>query len=591
MTKYGPFRIQKLTIKNFHSGDYLGINGKELNGKSLFVYGTNSTGKSTSFDAIIYSIFGIEFIDRPINIADTRIILYNGEITIEIERKYNSEPKVKIESEEIKGSRQVYQKMREYLSIPEKTSNAKMLINALVLQQKDEHTVLSKYSKNQLYYIITSFSSGTSISERIEEIEKNIKDSQSKLEQFEFKKRDALKEISDWMLMIRRNTNYFNDIKQFIEQYESGELNNSIEVLEKNKEIKQIIGRLFSKRTKKYSELHEIGVKLNNSKQYYNKELMEVIKQTLAVLICPVCGDNLDLNKVDGRKDKKMCPFCGKEHYTGDLYERLNTEISISNEKLNGVSEQKRAIEEDLKNIDDEIDIIKRDQLGIQINPVIFRIISNNVEQNELKEKYESYNLLLTKYIEELENSTEQVEVLNKFIGGIEVEKTNVLNTIRKSNEEKTHIIDDENSKNVQEFNLQLNTVFKKLIKPLPHKLNIQDNCVILDTANAKKDCSDKYALGYSEKKLVDFALWTTFQKMNLKNNVLNINFGLLDDIFENIDNNEIKWKTNLYSILNNMDKDIQLILFSIDKQMNDNLKLSTEYKLQFQSNFERFVE
>ena len=39
------------------------------------------------------------------------------------------------------------------------------------------------------------------------------------------------------------------------------------------------------------------------------------------------------------------------------------------------------------------------------------------------------------------------------------------------------------------------------------------------------------------------------------------------------------------------MDNDIQLILFSIDKQMNESLKLPIEYKLQFQSNFERFVE
>ncbi|MCZ7382890.1 MAG: AAA family ATPase [Candidatus Methanoperedens sp.] len=591
MTEVKPFRIQKLEIKDFYSKEYLGLNTKELNRNSLFVFGTNNTGKSTTFDAIIYAIFGREFIDRPIDMASTKIVLSDGETTVEIERKYNAEPKMKIGKEEIKGSEQVNQKINEILKIPNNISNAKKLINALILPQKEEDTLLRKYSKNQLHYIITSFSSGTDTSERIEEIEREIEKLQSILERFEFEKRDSLKEIADLKLLDQRNKNYFDDIKEFIKQYESGEIKKTIDVLENNKEVEQVIGKLISKRTSRYDELFRTGSTLNNLRQYHDKELMEIIKQTLAVLICPVCGDNLDLNKVDGRKDKSMCPFCGKDHYTGDLYERLSQEISFSNKKLDEVLEHEKSLKEDLKNIDGEIDRLKKEKLGIEINPVIFRIIKETTEQSGLEQKYEENELLLAKYYKELESSKVEIEDLNKYLEQIGAQMGTNLENIKKLNEEKTHVIEDENRKRIHEFSEQLNEIFGRLVAPLTYRLTIQDGSIILNTGIIQKDCSDKHALGFSQKKLVDFALWATFHKINIKNNITNINFGPIDDLFENIDNNEYKWKDNLCLILKDLEKDIQLVVFSINKQMNTILQLPNEQGLQLQLNFGSFEE
>lgn len=589
MTGVRPFRIQKLDIIDFYSKEYLGIKGKNLDGKSLFVYGTNNTGKSTSFDAIIYAIFGREFVDRPISMANTKITLSNGEITIEIERKYNTEPKMKIGKEEIKGSQQVNEKIIELFKIPKRIYNAKMLINALILPQKDEDTLLRKYSQNQLNYILTSFSSGTDCSLRMESIESEIEKLQSLLERFEFEKRDALNEISNLKLIQQKNKNYYYDIKQFLEQYESREIEKTIEILEKNGEIKQKIGELFSKRTEKYNELFKTGSELNRLRQYYNKELIEIIKQTLAVLVCPICGENLDLNKVDGRKDRNMCPFCGRDHYTGELYKRLNKEISISNEKLSEVLKTESILKLDIKYIDENIKEINKEKLGIEINPVIFRIIKEMKKQSELKHTYEDYKLSLDKYIQELDESKEKIEGFNECVDRIEIKILTILENVEKLKEERTQIIEEENLKGIYEFNDQLNETFTKLVAPLPYKLNIQNDSIILNTEIVQKNCLDKHALGFSQKKLVDFALWATFQKINMKNNILNINFGLLDDIFENIDNNEFKWKTNLYLIIKDVEKNIQLILFSIDKQMNNYLELPNEQNLHLQLNFDSF--
>ena len=210
-------------------------------------------------------------------------------------------------------------------------------------------------------------------------------------------------------------------------------------------------------------------------------------------------------------------------------------------------------------------------------------------KQSELEHTYEDYKLSLDKYIQELDESKGKIEGFNECVDRIKIKILTILENVEKLKEERTQIIEDENIKGINEFNDQLNETFTKLVAPLPYKLNIQNDSIILNTEIVQKNCLDKHALGFSQKKLVDFALWVTFQKINIKNNILNINFGILDDIFENIDNNEFKWKTNLYLIIKDVEKNIQLILFSIDKQMNNDLELPNEQNLHLQLNFDSF--
>ncbi|HII02000.1 TPA: hypothetical protein HA351_10260 [Methanosarcinaceae archaeon] len=334
MNKISNYHIQKLDIKKFHSTEYERVE-KILDGKSFFVQGTNSTGKTTTFDAITYAIFGYEFIERSVKIADTEIWLSNGKISFKIERKYNSEPKMKIlnTAKEIKGSKQVTQKLFEFLNIPN-PNYAKKMIDTFRVPQSDENSLVTSSSQKQLEYVITSFLSGPEVSEERQILEEHIKCLHSKKEVLEIRKNNLLRDLKDSDLKELRNKNHYNEIKEFIDQFDSGKIDETISALDKNENITQRIKQLVSLKTSKNEELFRNGKELSDRKGYFNQELIDVVKQTLSVLVCPVCSKDVDVVKIVNRKKKSMCPFCGQEHYDGRLYELLNNEIIASNKRV-----------------------------------------------------------------------------------------------------------------------------------------------------------------------------------------------------------------------------------------------------------------
>ncbi len=264
MTVSEPFKIQKISINKFYAEEYLGLK-KVIDGKSLFVYGTNNTGKSTSFDGIIYSIFGWDFVDRRSKIADAEIILKNNEVQLIINRKYNSEPQMEIRKtaegeipEKIYGNDKIYAKLIEFVGIPESPSLAKKLIAALTIPQGDDDSLLRRYTDRDLDYIISTYSSGLGAISRIREIEKEVESKKNDSEKIKYKKLEIEKEINDIELEERKNKHYISDLKEFIQQYDSGDFFKTIEILNKNKEINETLSRLNSKRTGYYDKKYKI---------------------------------------------------------------------------------------------------------------------------------------------------------------------------------------------------------------------------------------------------------------------------------------------------------------------------------------------
>lgn len=588
------FKIEKISINKFYSEEYKGPK-KTIDGKSLFVHGTNNTGKSTSFDGIIYSIFGWDFIDRTSSIADTEIILKNNAFELKIKRKYNSEPLMEIKTisgerfDDIRGNDNIYKKLVEFFGIPESLSSAKKLITALTLPQGDDASILRKYSGRDLDYIISTYSSGLGAISRIREIEKEIEKQKNNIEKIKYKKLEVEKEIEDLELEERKNKYYITDLRDFIQQYDSGNLNTIAEILIKNKEKNSILNDLTSKRTGYYDKKFKISEEINRYKQYYNKELIEAIKRTLSVLICPVCGDDLDLNNVEKRKNKGLCPFCGANHSPVNVYEIIGNEIKISNEMLNGLKKDAQEIDDKIKEINQEIEKIITELSIPKINPVIIRDL--NAPKDELKEKYENHKEKVRRFENDVAINKNEIIEKRKFLMELEEENRTISDNITQLEKESFGLIETETKEGIRKFSEELNKNYSKLIYPQNHRLEINSNKIFLYKNIIKKDCSDKNSLGFSEKKMVDFAIWATFLSINNVNNTIKLNFGICDDVFENIDNTEIKWKDNLLSMLKDIGQNSQVIIFSIDKDINKIINLDFEIHLTYRTTLNEFIK
>ncbi|CAG0987790.1 MAG: hypothetical protein OIN86_07395 [Candidatus Methanoperedens sp.] len=585
-----PFKIQKISINKFYAEEYIGPK-KIIDEKSLFIYGTNNTGKSTSFDGIIYSIFGWDFIDRKSKIADTEIELKNNEFLLKIQRKYNSEPLMEIrkisgerkgERAEIKGKDNIYNKLLELIGIPKSPTHAKKLIAALTIPQRDDDSLLRKYNDRDLEYIISTYSSGLEAISRIREIEKEVEIKKSDIEKIKYKKLDIEKEINDIELEEKRNKHYISELKEFIQQYDSKDLFKTIEILNKNKEINETLIELNSKRTGYYDKKYKISKEISDHKQYYKKELIDAIKSTLSVLVCPVCEDDLDLNKIENRKNRGLCPFCGSNHNPEKVYKIIENEINVSNKKFDSLEKEAKEIEHKIKEIDEKNKEISKKILISIINPVIIR--STNETVDGIREKYEQYKTKIKQYETDIAENEEKIIENKKYIKKLDDATNEISENIIKLERESVNLKDKETKEGVYKFNKELNKNYSKLISPQPYNLELDSGKIILHKNAILKDCSDRDSLGYSERKLIDFALWTTFLSINKINNNVRLNFGIVDDIFENIDNTEIKWKDNLLLMLNNIKEKCQLIIFSIDKEINKSINLDILYPLQFQN-------
>lgn len=512
-----PFYVEEFAIEEFYSVEYVPVREK-VNRQSLFVLGTNSTGKSTTFDAIIYSIFGNDFVDRPVKIAHTKITLSNGDESIKITRKYNAEPNITIlpSGEEIRGSEQVHKKICEILKFPKKISDAKRLIDAFKVSQKDEDSLIMKY-KNKLEIIVLSFLNGSDFNKKIELLECEEEELQKRLKLRNVEKSEIINSIEERKLTEKKNKSFYTEVREFIEQFESGELKNTIKALKNNENARERIRELVSLKTKKSQELFENGTRISRMREYYNKELIEVVNETLSVLICPVCGDKLNLHNIEIRKKKAMCPCCGNEEYDGEIYKILKKEISYADEKFEEFLKKDEELKTEIEFIKNEIDIISNEKLKVNVNSVIIRVLENTSEE-EIEEEYQKLKLDMEKYECFVNDSKNNIAQLKYKLEEAEKDIESILKNIDNTLALKSNTNDEKNFTVLNSFNKRLNTIFSKLIYPLSYKLSLENGCLLLDTGNSIKDCSDKYALALSDKKLVDIALWHSILSVNREN-------------------------------------------------------------------------
>jgi len=232
--------------------------------------------------------------------------------------------------------------------------------------------------------------------------------------------------------------------------------------------------------------------------------------------------------------------------------------------------------------------VLNNEKLHVKVNSVILRIFENAKDKRNLKEEYENYKSILQKYEVEFEKIRTLRHEIGNEIDNVEDEIKIISEEVEKSVTYLHNVLEEKCRKAIDEFNEKLNDIYGKLVFPLPYKLALKNGSMFLDNGSSIRTCSVE-EIGFSDKRLVDIALWATILIINHEKNVLNVSFGMIDDIFENIDNNEIKRKDNLFSLLKYLDHDFQLIIFSINKQVNKTLQLPIEKPLSIQTKLHAF--
>ena len=581
------FKIEELKIKKYFTEEYGGLR-HVLGKKSLFVHGTNNTGKTTSFDATMFAIFGSEFVDRPLSsLDDTEIVLANSETTLTVKRKYHTLPQLRIQkknsSERIQGVEEVDKCLYDLFNLPPDPKISKLLIHSFVVPQRGEDTILTKRSYRELETIILTFCGGIKEITRFSEINSEINIIEQKLDTFDLNKRGIYKDIRDSKLGITQNKKYAEEIKEFLSQYESKKLFETAEALNKQKMLMDKLNKLYSEKTGLWGKLKKINKEIGDLEQFYDRTLTDVVKEILSVLVCPVCGENLPLDKIENRKSRALCPFCGREHYSGSLYSILKQQIDESNFKLDPLKKEREKLKKEIDETETQIDEIKHIPEFLvlsKFNHIIIKVIGECNNKIEFENKYNEHKDEYNKFNAEFKRINEEIQLKEKYVNEIEREEKLLRGEISELEKEKQILKETRINEELKEFESILNNIFKELVGHTEGTLKYVDGKIYLCTAS-ERNCSNKNDISYSQKKLIDIALWAALHYMNAKHESINLRFGLIDDIFMNIDDAELSCKTNLINFLRTVAEKLQIVVFSIDEELNQRLLLEEAHKLE----------
>ena len=323
------FRINEFKITKFNSRRYLGVGLTKLE-NHILIYGEHKSGKSTTLDALSYAIFGIKGSSRPINnLAETYIKISNNELELTLDRKAGDNHRLIIKNL-IDGNIETITEMEsincKLIEIFNYSLEDCLEFKAKLLYQ-DQDSSLKKYDSKKLLRIVSFYTSLNSKNEEIEKLKNEIKNKGEGREYFSLEKRELESNLKEKANVIYSSKSYVEHLNQLISSYDNESIKQVFDVKKTSLELWKDIRGLQGKNLSLQHELNKaFGSKLELDK-FHEETLMNLIKEIISVLICPVCGKRANLSKIEYKYNTKKCPYCGDETYDKELYDNIAQRI------------------------------------------------------------------------------------------------------------------------------------------------------------------------------------------------------------------------------------------------------------------------
>lgn len=569
-----PFRIKKINIKEFATPEYCGVLCTP-DGKNCLIWGPHRSGKSTTYDGLLYGVLGNKAVLRPsIGKADVSITLSNGSIDMKVTRKYRKSLLVEIGNEKCEGV-EAASILQEYLGID--PDNYRTFRGITLPQRSETDSILQLTNAKELTPIIERFGSDKKFSQIKDLALTSLDEIETVVKQLEVQDLDMAHEETGAKQRISSTKYQINQLKDYVKNYESGKLEKLVQTLEKNPEIKNQLQKLEHE----FQQLQREDLRLRRlvgtaTHKYVDKTPEEVVENVLLKVVCPVCESVIGAERIQNRiKNKYRCPLCN-EQYSWDILDKAELKVEES-KKVEEWSERIKEINQRKTEIDDEKKKINFEYSHETTRRVIKEQISKK-DYTGVKEKLERANELL-------KDDEERLKKLDMARGQNKEE----LNELKNKKDFIKYLINNlKDTKSLEKaedgFENKINTIFRR----------ITNSGTIIDYENGeihlveqygsrerKRRARDKYDISVGEKRALDISIVLSLFLMNQESRYYNIDFIILDDVTEGILDDA--WKNNLIEIIAKIGINTQLVCTSYDKQIKQ-LNFSCEGKLQVQT-------
>ncbi|MEA1883633.1 MAG: AAA family ATPase [Thermotogota bacterium] len=569
-----PFRIKKIVIKKFAIPEYGGVSCTP-HGKNCLIWGSHRSGKSTTYDALLYGLLGKRAVLRPsIGKVDVSITLSNGSMDMKITRKYKKSLLVEIGNEPYEGV-EATSILQEYMGID--PDDYRTFRGITLPQRSETDSILQLTNAKELTPIIERFGSDKKFSQTKDFVLTSLDEIETVVKQLEVQDLDMAHNETDVKQRMSSTKYQINQLKDYIKNYESGKLEKLVQTLGKNPEIKNQLQKLEHE----FQQLQRKGLRLRRlvgaaTHKYVDKTPKEVVENVLLKVVCPVCENVIDAERIQNRiNNKYRCPLCN-EPYSWDILDKAELKVEESkkveewSERIKEINQRKTEIDYEKKKINFEYS-----------HETTRRVIKKQISEKDytgVKEKLESANELL----KDDEGRLKKLDLARR-------QNKEELNELKNKKDFIKYLINNLNDtksleKAEYEFENKINTIFRR----------ITNSGTIIDYENGemhlveqygsrerKRRARDKYDISVGEKRALDISIVLSLFLMNQESRYYNIDFIILDDVTEGIWDDV--WKSNLIEIIDKIGINTQLVCTSYDKQIKQ-LNFSCEEKLKVQT-------
>ncbi|QOS13119.1 AAA-type ATPase domain protein [Haloferax gibbonsii] len=345
--KISSFRIEEFAKKEYTENQTPEM--QNLDGDSVLISGPNRSGKTLTFNALLYGLLGYEHTIATRTGGGNKVWVTFSDGS----RFFRGKPREYEVNGEVYETDSAEEKLRQQVGDVE-------VLKHHFLHSHIEELPLERLSPDDRLDLIISVMDGETKTE-IDRLTKSIEELEQKITRREDRISPLENKISRLNRQVGQQESQLQDWQTILDLYESGRLNEIDQTLNQHKDLRQNLEELSSERrglqrkiNSKEKELEEL--------QRYDREVEEIIVEAIKEFVCPVCNHRVDSNTAEARMTRsKRCPFCNQQHSIQDLKDHLRDE-KASNEGRPGELTHKISEHRDrLNKIESEIESIEQE--------------------------------------------------------------------------------------------------------------------------------------------------------------------------------------------------------------------------------------
>lgn len=335
-------KISRLEIEQFAIEESPIIKDQSISGKDLLLYGGNRSGKTLTFNAILYGLFGR---------SGTYGVTPGQKSTVNLHFD-NTDAVLREKSHQYRHDGQTLDADGGVTT----HIGSKETVRLQFIPSNPGEQPLSVLSSHELLDRIRTVLSDSK--QRDIERHRRAKAELSHLKEIRRRgqNRPGVRELEEKLdqLNVEQTRNRLEEIKELQELIEDGRIQTISNRLQQNDEITDKLNDLYDRRRHLNQTLQEKRRELGETSRY-TQEINDLIVDAIQEFTCPVCGRLVE-EDIAHQRLPRLCPQCGRPRDLSELRDRLSEKVSNADTKIESLKDDIADLEEELATVNAEID-------------------------------------------------------------------------------------------------------------------------------------------------------------------------------------------------------------------------------------------